>query len=163
MEDQKKGARAVVELFGEDAPSDGTRVHWREGIFAVLRPVPPEFAKRLRRRYAAALTGKKATDNQRIEAGEALTREHAVYALVRLDREDGYAFVTRSKEIAAALSEALGADVQPGIEVNLDGKWNDAVRDVIFRHSPKFAKWCSDEAEKLTRQEAEDEEDAAGN
>lgn len=149
----------VVELFGEDAPPDGEKVQWRPGVVATIRPAPAEFSRRLRRKYAAGLSDKKA-EAGRMDASEAMVREHAMYVLIDVE---GWTFKSKSGELCARLGEVLGVAVQPEQEVSLDGKWGDKLKDLIFRFAPKFAQWCSAEAIKLERLSAEEEDITAGN
>ena len=148
---------AKIELFGEDAAPQGTRVHWREDIYATIRPVPYTVDERINRELnrgvkAAQLAQQPA---ERVgQRGVAFTQKRAAYAL--LDTE-GMEIETASPEIVDALREALAAAVDVGKAVVLDGHWTDAVKAAVFRYLPRFAAWISNEADRLARDEAQEE------
>lgn len=153
----------VVELFGEDAPEAYQPRPWRDGIVANIRAVPADVDRRFRKEFTSQLKARQLGEQSAekvIVRGEEVTASRAIYALGSFV---GYVFTTRSPEIAKALAEALEAPVAVGAEIDLDGKWSDAVKAVIFHYAPKIAKWISDEADKLAGQEAANEEDTAGN
>lgn len=157
MDAEKKGQ--VVELFGEDAPSEGEIVQWRPGVAARIRPAPAEFSRRLRRKYATGLSEKKA-DAARMDASEAMIREHAMYVLLDVE---GWTFRSKSGDLCSRLGQVLGREVHAEDEIPLDGLWSDKLKDLIFRFAPKFAQWCSAEAIKLERLSAEEEDITSGN
>jgi hypothetical protein len=163
MDEQKPRKGTVVECFGEDAPPEFVPRRWRDGIVAHIRPVPADVDRRLRKRYTGNIKARQLgeqTAEKVIDRGEDLTAERATYALSHFD---DYIFVTRSEVIAKAMSEALGEPVRPGVEVDLAGRWSDAVKAVIFQFQPRVAAWVSNEADVLARQDAQVEEEAAGN
>lgn len=149
----------AVEFFGEDVPPSTETVHWRDGVYGILRPAPAEFGRRLRRRYSGSISEKKA-EAVRMDASESMVRDHATYVLVNTQ---GFVFKSRSPEVCHAMGEALAAEVLPDAEVSLDGKWTDKVKAVVFRYAPKFAQWCSAEAIKLEKLGAEEEDITTGN
>ncbi len=148
-----------IEIFGEDAEATPTPVAWRDGVVCLLQPVPATVDDRISARAARGVKLRKALDQTLTAAGrEAVerTRGRAVYAL--RDTE-GFDLVTRSPEVAAAVGKALGADVPLGKAIRLDGRWTDDVKEAVLLFIPKLAAWISNEADKLARQDAEEEAD----
>lgn len=153
----------VVQLFGEDEELQGRWVAWpdQDGVEFLLRPVPPATYERFERQVDQGLKTRELMGQGVDKAkrrGLALTRKAAAYAL--LDSR-GFEFVTRSPEVAAALSAALGSVIGPGQVVPLDGKWTDEVKEALFRYLPRLAAWIDSTVDDMAV-EAVEAENARG-
>jgi hypothetical protein len=144
-----------VELFGEDA-LEAAKIHWREDIYFLVRPVPATVQAKLAREFTRGLKAKQLGDQSadaQLTKALDVTQKRAAFALVD---SVGFEFLSQSAGICAEVTEA-GVPVTPGQVVSFDGKWCDALKAVVFRYLPKLAKWVSDESDKLTKDEAEAE------
>lgn len=140
----------AIELFGEDTESR-TRVVWLHGgqeVGLILRPVPATVRRRIERHVTGGVKTGKFNDQPLARTGEQaqrITAEVAGYALLDTD---GFELLTKSAEVAAALTEA-GVTVEIGKAVSLDGKWSEKVKTAIFERLPSLAAFVVDGADKL--------------
>lgn len=149
---------------GEDAQG-GQPVFWRRDpdtkapVRFRLRSVPAAFDKQLRAEFNRGVKADRIGKRSAVELTEKTidaTRRRAAYALV-----DSEGFVIRIGDAAAAAaySEVLGEQLKPEQDVKLDGRWTDAVKELVLTYMPRLAAWLSDKADELLAQEAEEEED----
>ena len=107
---------------------------------ALIRPVPADVNRRFRRIYNRNLKARQVeelpAERGRRSAARRSSAARACYALLEFK---GFVFTTKSAEAADAMAVALEAPVKPGDEVDLDGKWTDAVKLVVFTYSPPTA------------------------
>jgi hypothetical protein len=153
---------------GRDASADpGELVFWKkdpdngEPVRFRLRRPDGEFDRQIRKQ---TVRGLRAEQLRSMSAAKAVDRgwEIAVSRAshVLLDSEN-FAVLLPDPKAAAVFGEALGQAIDVGAVVVLDGKWNDAVKAVVFETLPALVGWINDKADELLRLEAEDEDAAA--
>lgn len=132
---------------------------------ARVRRLPPAERERIERKHfgktrRVTYTEQGAVQDLNREKQSAAVRERANYSL--LDTR-GFEIVVGGEDAQRRLSEILGQDVKIGETLRLDGKWNDALKDLIFSGLESFESWVIERAAEIGQREKKEEDEASGN
>ena len=130
-------------------------------VYLFVQIVDEPTVRQLRKEHARGLRAEKVGKQQAsemVERGIATSRAYARRALVD---SEGFGVEMGTQATADAFAEALGAPVNAGEVVVLDGRWNDTVKDLVFRSIPQLVEWINKKADSIRGFEAEEEDEAA--
>ena len=125
-----------------------------------IRPIPSSVNREIRRGVLGNVKSRKAGNRSVAENLEQLEDLVVARAAFALQEVENYAIELADAAAVAMYGPLLKVEVKPGEEVYLDGKCTEEVKERLFSDYPAEASWVAEQAEKLTRVEAEEEEEA---
>jgi hypothetical protein len=150
----------VLDLFDtiDDAP--GKWVEYQPGVEFFVRAIPPSEQRRIENKYMG--NQRRVVQNEegrvvKIDSAktEALLVERAAMAL--LDSR-GAEFSILGSALAEKFTVALGEKVEPGALLKLDGRWTQALRELVLSLGPTLRDWLNEKATELVKADQEEEE-----
>lgn len=142
---------------------------WREDdgqkLEVCVRRLPPAEAKRIEQKHFGkrrriVYTDKGTTQDLDTVAQERSAHEKASYSMVDTR---GFEIEASGEGAAQGLAGILGEKVEVGSVVKLDGRWSDALKDLVFAGLPDLPDWINEKARESAKRDAEEAEEAEGN
>jgi hypothetical protein len=142
---------------------------WREEAGAKLevkvRRLPPVEDRRIDlkhfgRKRQITYSKKGAVQDLDLQASDKANREKAAYCMVETR---GFELEVAGPEAAERLTGLLGKPVAVGQAVQLDGRWTDDLKDLVFGGLPELVDWIGGRARALSGRDEEEEQEASGN
>lgn len=142
---------------------------WREedgGKLEVkVRRLPPAEERRIDLKHFGkkrqiVYSKKGAMQDLDLEASEKANREKASYCMVETR---GFEIEVGGPEAEARLKGLIGDEVKVGQVVKLDGRWTDALKELMFAGLPDLVEWVGSKAKALSGRDEEEESEASGN
>lgn len=131
----------------------------KKPVYLFVRMVEDDFARELRKKHARGVRAEKVGKLPAAELVERGIETKRAYANRALVDSEGFEVALETPATAAAFAQALGVtSLEAGAVVTLDGRWNDAVKRLVFAVVPGLVDWINGKSDELSNFEAEDEE-----
>lgn len=159
----------ALKFFAATDTDPGEWFVWREEdadkLEVKVRRLPPAEERRIDlkhfgKRRQITYSKKGAQQDLDLEAQGKANREKASYCMVD---SRGFDYEMGGPEAVAALAGPLGMALKVGEVVRFDGKWTDAVKEIVFAGLPDLVDWIGEKAKTLSGRDTKEEEEALGN
>lgn len=159
----------ALKFFAATDTDPGEWFVWREEggekLEVRVRRLPPAEERRIDLKHfgkkrQVTYSKKGAQQDLDLEAQDKANREKAAYCMVD---SRGFEFEVAGPDAAARLGELLGEKVAVGQVMKLDGRWTDALKELIFAGLPDLVDWLGEKSKSLMGRDSEEEQEASGN